>query len=472
MLEVLVVDDDPAVRMAVCYALADAGHTVVEACDGEEALAASTGRAFDVAICDVRLPKVDGLTLFRHLRQRMPSTAVILMTAYATVADAVATLREGAYDYVLKPFDSEEFTLRVIGRISERRALRQELEAARAQLASREVGSKIIGQSPAISRILEQIDTLAQSDAPVLITGESGTGKELVARTLHARSPRRGRPFVAINCTALTGGMVEAELFGRERGEDGEDGDAPAEMQSLTRRLHGQLAEADGGTLYLEEVAALPLQAQARLSRALESRTVERPGTTALPLNVRVISSARADLRDAAEQGRLLDGLFYRLNVLDVVIPPLRERRVDLPLLLGYFLEKFTGHGKVPPGISPAAWAALVEHPFPGNVREFAHAIERALVLSRGSEIDVAHLPEDIAGRGSVNSVETAAFRPLGVAAKEFERRYLVKALELSGGKRIRAAELLGLSRKALGEKLEAHGISDAEAVTDEKDEN
>jgi DNA-binding NtrC family response regulator len=466
MLEVLVVDDDPAVRMAVAYALADAGHTVVEACDGEEALAASTGRAFDVAICDVRLPKVDGLTLFRHLRQRMPSTAVILMTAYATVADAVATLREGAYDYVLKPFDSEEFTLRVIGRISERRALRQELEHARAQLASREVGAKIVGQSPAIARILEQIDTLAQSDAPVLITGESGTGKELVARTLHARGPRRGRPFVAINCTALTGSMVEAELFGQERGQDHEESE---ETSELMRRLHGRVAEADGGTLYLEEVAALPLGAQARLARALESGTVERPGTTAVPLNVRVISSARADLRDATEQGKLLDSLFYRLNVLDVIIPPLRERRADLPLLLGYFLAKFTGHGKVPPGISTAAWAALAEHPFPGNVREFAHAIERALVLSRGSEIDVEHLPEDIAGRGSVNSVETAAFRPLGVAAKEFERRYLVKALELSGGKRVRAAELLGLSRKTLWEKLKMHGISDAEA---EKEDN
>jgi DNA-binding NtrC family response regulator len=470
MLEVLVVDDDPAVRMAVAYALADAGHNVVEACDGEEALTACTGRAFDVAICDVRLPKVDGLTLFRHLRQRMPSTAVILMTAYATVADAVATLREGAYDYVLKPFDSEEFTLRVIGRISERRALRQELEAARAQLASREVGAKLVGQSPAITRIIEQIDTLAQSDAPVLITGESGTGKELVARTLHARGPRRGRPFVAINCTALTGGMVEAELFGRERGEESEDGDDSAQTQELMRRLHGRLAEADGGTLYLEEVAALPLPAQARLSRALESRTVERPGTTPLPLNVRVISSARADLRDATEQGKLLDGLFYRLNVLDVVIPPLRERRADMPLLLGYFLEKFTGSGKVPPGISPAAWSALIEHPFPGNVREFAHAIERALVLSRGSEIAVEHLPEDIAGRGSVHSVETAAFRPLGVAAKEFERRYLVKALELSGGKRMRAAELLGLSRKTLWEKLKAHGITSAGEA--EKEEN
>jgi two-component system response regulator AtoC len=467
MLEVLVVDDDPAVRMAIAYALADAGHTVVEACDGEEALAASTGRAFDVAICDVRLPKVDGLTLFRHLRQRMPSTAVILMTAYATVADAVATLREGAYDYVLKPFDSEEFTLRVIGRISERRALRQELEHARAQLASREVGSKLVGQSPAIVRILEQIDTLAQSDAPVLVTGESGTGKELVARTLHARGPRRGRPFVAINCTAMTSGMVEAELFGQERGADGEESEEAAD---LTRRLYGRIAEANGGTLYLEEVAALPLSAQARLARALESRSLERTGTTALPLNVRVISSARADLRDATEQGKLLDGLFYRLNVLDVVIPPLRERRADLPLLLGYFLEKFTGHGKVPPSISPAAWAALTEHHFPGNVREFAHAIERALVLSRGSEIDVEHLPEDIAGRGSVHSVETAAFRPLGVAVKEFERRYLLKALELTGGKRVRAAELLGLSRKTLWEKLRAHGLN--VGIEAEKEEN
>jgi DNA-binding NtrC family response regulator len=307
---------------------------------------------------------------------------------------------------------------------------------------------------------MEQIDTLAQSDAPVLVTGESGTGKELVARTLHARGPRRGRPFVAINCTAMASGMAEAELFGRERGAAGDDGEEPLESAELMRRLHGRLAEANGGTLYLEEVAALPLTAQARLARVLESRSIERPGTTPLPLDVRLISSARADLRDAAQQGTLLDGLFYRLNVLDVVVPPLRERRGDMLLLLEYFLEKFVAPGKVPPGISTAAWAALMEHPFPGNVRELAHAIERALVLSRGSEIDVMHLPEDIVGRGSVNSVETASFRPLAVAAKEFERRYLVKALELAGGKRVKAAELLGLSKKTLWEKLKAHGLS------------
>jgi DNA-binding NtrC family response regulator len=475
VLEVLLVDDDPAIRMSVAYALADAGHRVVEASDGEEALALSNRRVFDVAICDVRLPKVDGLTLFRHMRQKVPSTAIILMTAYATIADAVATLREGAYDYVLKPFDSEEFTLRIIGRIAERRALRQELEQARAQLASREVGSKIVGHSPQMVRIQEQIDTLAQSDAPVLVTGETGTGKELVARTIHARGARRAKPFVAINCTVLDG-HAETELFGGGLAIDPPPPhpskrtldiwtQAPAQREggAGSRRPLSRLIEADGGTLFLDDVGSLPLPVQSRLACTLETGAIERSGADPVPLDIRVIASSRDDLLKATKEGRFLDDLYYRLNVLDVSLPPLRERRADLPLLLGYFLEKLTPHGKVPPGIAPPAWTALSEYSFPGNVREFAHAVERALVLSRGSEIDLQHLPEDIAGRGSVPTVKAAGFRPLAVAAKEFERTYLQRALEMTGGKRVAAAGLLGLSRKTLWEKLRSHGLGDSD---------
>ena len=456
MLEILIVDDDAATRMSVAYALSDAGHRVTEAADGGIAEALIAEQVFDVAICDVRLPKVDGLTLFRKLRQQSPGTATILMTAYAAIPDAVATLREGAYDYVTKPFDAEEFTLRVIGRIAERRALRQELEHARAQLASREVGAAIIGHSPPIVRLLERIDTVAQSEAPVLVMGESGTGKELVARTVHARSPRRAKPFVAVNCAAFPDTLLEAELFGHERGA----------FNGAVRKREGRFKAADGGTLFLSEVADIPLPVQAKLLRVLQEGAIDPLGTsTKVPVDVRIISATHQNLKERIAEGRFREDLFYRLNVLDLTVPPLRERRGDLPLLLQYFLTRLTPAGKVPPGISPRAWATLSEYSFPGNVREFAHAIERALVLAHGSEIDLEHLPADIVGPSAppTTNGQGASIRPLSVAVKEFERQYLLRALNVAGGRRGVAAELLGISRKNLWEKLRQHGLSDVE---------
>ena len=460
MLEILIVDDDPATRMSVAYALSDAGHRVTEAADGAEADALIAEQVFDVAICDVRLPKIDGLTLFRKLRQQSPGTATILMTAYAAIPDAVATLREGAYDYVTKPFDAEEFSLRVIGRIAERRALRQELEQARAQLASREVGATIIGHSPPMVRLLERIDTIAQSEAPVLISGESGSGKELVARTLHARSQRRAKPFVSVNCAAFPDALLETELFGHERGA----------ATGSVRRGAGRFKAAEGGTLFLDEVADIPLSTQAKLLRVLQDGAIDSQSTgPAVPIDVRVITATRQPLRERIQEGRLREDLFYRLNVLDVAVPPLRERRGDLPLLLQYFLVRLTPAGKVPPGISPRAWATISDYPFPGNVREFARAIERALVLARGSEIDLEHLPSDIVGAGAAHAAlnGSGALRPLAVAAKEFERQYLLRALASAGNRRGAAADLLGISRKNLWEKLRQHGISPSE-VQDE----
>ncbi len=458
MLEILIVDDDAATRMSLAYALSDSGHRVTEAADGAEADALISDQVFDVAICDVRLPKVDGLTLFRKLRQQSPGTATILMTAYATIPDAVATLREGAFDYVTKPFDAEEFSLRVIGRIAERRALRQELEHARAELASREVGATIVGHSPAIVRLVERIDTIAQSDAPVLICGESGTGKELVARTVHAKSPRRAKPFVAVNCAAFPDALLEAELFGHERGI----------FSGAVKRREGCFRAADGGTLFLNEVAEISLPVQGKLLRALQAGSGDAMGTDAPPaVDVRVISATRQNLKERVAEGRFREDLFYRLNVLDVSVPSLRDRRGDLPLLLQYFLSRLTPPGKVPPGISPRAWATLSEYPFPGNVREFAHAIERALVLAHGSEIDLEHLPVDIGAQGHRNGLGSGALRPLAVAAKEFERQYLIRALAIAGGRRTAAADILGISRKNLWEKLRQHGISTAD-VQDE----
>lgn len=453
-LEILVVDDDEATRLSLAYALGDAGHKVTEASDGEEALALIGERTFDVAMLDIRLPKVDGLTIFRQLRLKSPSTAVILMTAFATVSDAVASLREGAYDYVTKPFDAEEFSLRVIGHIAEHRALKQELEEARKLVASREAGSPIIGHTPQMIQLVERINTVAQSDAPVLIRGESGTGKELVAHTLHARGPRKNAPFVAVNCAAFPETLIEAELFGHDRGA----------FAGAVRRREGRFQAADGGTLLLDEIAELPMSSQAKLLRVLEEGVVQPLGTNEqIPVNVRIVSATNRDLKALVSEGKFRDDLYFRINVLDLYVPPLRERRADMPLLLAHFLRRFYP-GRVPPGIAPRAWAALMEYPFPGNVREFAHAIERAVVLAHGKEIDLEHLPPDIAGVAQVQESTETTFRPLATATKEFEKQYLLRALRLAEGGKTHAAELLGISRKNLWEKLKQHGISDPSA--------
>lgn len=452
-LDILVVDDDQATRLSLAYALSDAGHHVTEAEDGEEAIALASERTFDVALLDVRLPKVDGLTIFRRLRLRAPATAVILMTAFATIADAVASLREGAYDYVTKPFDPEELTLRVIGHIAEHVSLKRELEEARRVVASREAGSPIVGHTPAMIRLVERVNTVAQSDAPVLVFGESGTGKELVAHTLHARGPRKMSPFISFDCAAFSDAVIEAELFGEERGATGAMG---------RRRREGMFCAADGGTLMLGNVSALPLPTQAKVLRVIEEGVVQPVGgNEVIPVNVRIVSATQNDLKSLVNEGKFRDDLYFRLNVLDLHIPPLRERRADMPLLLAHFLRRFCP-GRVPPGIGPRAWEALMEYPFPGNVRELAHAVERAVVLARGSEIDLDHLPEDIVGRGPESTAGDAKIEPLSVASKTFEKRHITNALALAGGKLDAAAELLGISVRSLKQKIERLGIGTA----------
>ncbi|MBN9167858.1 MAG: sigma-54-dependent Fis family transcriptional regulator [Myxococcales bacterium] len=451
-LDILVVDDDQTTRLSLAYSLSDAGHHVTEACDGEEAIALASERTFDVALLDVRLPKVDGLTIFRRLRLRAPATAVILMTAFATIPDAVATLREGAYDYVTKPIDPEELTLRVIGHIAEHVSLKRELEEARRLVASRDAGSPIVGHTPAMIRLVERVNTVAQSDAPVLVCGESGTGKELVAHTLHARGPRKVAPFVALECAAFPENVIDAELFGEERGGI-----------TTSARWHrdGRFRAADGGTLMLGEVAALPLSTQAKLLRVL-TEGLARPegGGEPVPVNARIVSTTQIDLKKLVAEGKFRDDLYFRLNVLDLHIPPLRERKPDMPLLLAHFLRRFCP-GRVPPGIGPRAWEALMAYPFPGNVRELAHAVERAVVLARGGEIDLDHLPEAIVSGGpEATDARDATIEPLGVAAKSFEKRHITNALHLVGGELATAAVLLGISVRTLRQRIARHGIS------------
>ncbi|MCC6807495.1 MAG: sigma-54-dependent Fis family transcriptional regulator [Deltaproteobacteria bacterium] len=451
MLSILLVDDEPSIRLAVGDALAGNGHKVTRASDGGEALALLDAQVFDLVVTDISMPKVDGLTLFRKLREASPSTDVILMTAYGKVTDAVEALKQGAEDYLTKPFSTEEMLVRV-QRIDDRRALKRELQAAKSELT----GGGIIGQSPVMVRLLDRIDTIAASDASVLILGESGTGKELVARRLHDQSARKAKPFVAVNCAAFPETLIEAELFGHERGA----------FTGAAQRREGRFKAADGGTLFLDEVAEIPLPVQAKLLRVLQEGVFEPIGTnTPIKVNVRVISATHRDLRARIKEHAFREDLFYRLNVLDVHLPPLRERRGDLPLLVEAFLKRAVGRGGAQPaGISPRAWAALSDYLFPGNVRELQHAIEHAVVLARGGEIDLHHLPRDIVGIAEAKKDQaTTAVRTLAVAAKEFEREYLLRALHQADGKKGRAADLLGISRKNLWEKLKGHDIADSD---------
>ena len=450
-LRILVVEDDADVREAVVGALRTAGHETTAAIDGAAALDLLRGGAFEAVITDVRLPKVDGLTLFRRTRELVPRPDVILMTSFGSVVDAVAALKEGARDYLTKPFDVDELVLRV-GAIAERRGLERQLEAARAQL-SVSAATELVGESPGIRRLLSRVGTVAASDASVLVTGETGTGKELVARRLHAQSGRGGGPFVAVNCAAFPDTLLEAELFGYARGA----------FTGATRGRDGRFKAADRGTLLLDEVAEMPLPAQAKLLRVLQEGQFEPLGTNvSVRVDVRIVSATHQDLRRRMAEGLFREDLYYRLNVVAVHIPALRDRPGDLPLLVNHFLRTHVPSGAPVPDVSLAAWQALAAYPFLGNVRELGHAIHHAVVLSHGATIELEHLPDDLARLAATPDGDKTV-KPLALVVKQAEREHLLRALAIAGGKRVRAAELLGISRKNLWEKLRAHGLSDSD---------
>jgi DNA-binding NtrC family response regulator len=466
-MNILLVDDDPELRQFLTEILEDAGHAVTEAADGDAASATLATTTFDAVLSDVQLPGVDGLALLRAVRKESPLTDFILMTGHANIADAIAALKMGASDYLTKPFEVDEI-LHLIGRIDSARSTRRELTEARRALAVRPPVNRLIGHSAQMAKVQSRIGMIAQSDAAAIITGESGTGKELVAQLLHERSGRAGKPFVAVNCAAFPETLIEAELFGFERGA----------FTGALKKRDGRFRAADGGTLFLDEIAELPLPAQAKLLRVLQDGIVEPLGTDAsVKVDVRVVSATHRNLRDHVAKGTFREDLFYRINVLDITLPPLREREGDLPLLIAFFLDGFAetdaqGVRHVPT-LSADAYAALSAYGFPGNVRELDHAIEHGVVLGGLGEITLEHLPTIIAeaalrGRGAATSSEPARdepetfVMPLVAAARQFEESHLRRAIAATGGKRVRAAELLGISRKSLWEKMR---IYDGEAV-------
>jgi DNA-binding NtrC family response regulator len=449
MLDILLVDDETAIRLPVGEALRARGHRVSLANDGEEAMARLDAEVFQLVLSDVRLPRGDGFSILRRVRRDCPWTDVLLMTAYGTIADAVAAMKEQAVDYVTKPFDVQEL-MTVVDRIDERRQLKDELRQVRAQLAARRTDDHLIGRSPPITRLRDQVDAVAESDAAVLLTGESGTGKELVARMLHDRSPRRKKPFIAVNCAAVPPTLIEAELFGYERGA----------FTGAMRRREGRFAVANGGTLFLDEIGEMPLEAQAKLLRVLQDGTFEPIGTNETSrVDVRLVSATNRELRTANERGTFRQDLYFRIRVLELVLPALRDRPADLPLLVEHFLREFTpASASAPPSLSPAAWAALGRYPFPGNVRELKHALQHATILARGSEIQLQHLPRDLHGDSADES--GGHLRPLSLVLEEYEREHILRTLKLVQAERKRAAQMLGISRKSLWKKMNKYGLS------------
>jgi DNA-binding NtrC family response regulator len=450
-LKLLLVEDDRIVRITVRDALEESGYGVTACADGTSAAAALASQAFDIVLTDVRLPGQDGLSLFRRVRRDQPGTAVIIMTAYADTEDAVAVMREGARDYVLKPFEMDELVSRV-GRVREELEFRRRMEQGG---APRQAAGAILGTSLEMRRVLERVESAAETDVAVLIMGETGTGKDLCARTIHEGSRRAAKPFVVVNCAAIPDALFESELFGHEKGA----------FTGADRRRQGRFEVADGGSLFLDEIGELSPVTQAKLLRALETSTFERVGSSqSLRVDVRIMAATNRDLTADIARGRFRRDLFYRLNVIDIVIPPLRERRADIAALVSHFLPSIAARqGRPPPVLDPAVTAALARYDFPGNVRELIHVLERAVALARGGPVRLEHLSIEIAAAlaavgdpspAGASTASPSAVQPLGAATEQFEREYIQRALDQVGGHRTRAAELLGISRKSLWERL------------------
>jgi two-component system response regulator AtoC len=460
---ILVADDEPSVRHVLTLVLSGLGYEVRAVADGEEALRELSARGYDVLLCDVRMPKRDGLSVLRQALAEHPGLTVVVMSAYGSQEQALEAVGAGAYDYVRKPFKPEEIVF-VLRKAEEReRLLRENRRLQGAGGVS--PGEGILGESEPMRVVMRQVERLAPVGTTVLITGESGTGKELIARALHARSPRAAMPFVAVNCGAIPGGLIESELFGHARG---------AFTDARTAR-RGLFSEADGGTLFLDEVGELPPPAQVKLLRVLQEGEIRPVGENrAEKVDVRVLAATLRDLGRLVERGEFREDLYYRLNVVNVRVPPLRERHTDILLLARAFLARFNRElNREPPvrGFSPEAEALLASYAWPGNVRELENAMERAVLLAEGALILPENLPERLwsvpapASAPALTPTRPSSEANLSLkqAIRDLEESYIRAALRRTRGNRTRAAEVLEISHRALLYKIKEYGI-DADA--------
>jgi two-component system response regulator AtoC len=450
---ILVVDDDPAMRHLLSVILSDHGWEARAVGSAAGALEELEARDVDLVLTDVRMPGMDGLALLREIQRRFPDLTVIVMSAYGAQEAAIEAMKAGAYDYVSKPFRRDEVVL-VIRKAEERERLARENRRLRSELASEYGPSNLVGGSAAMQEVLRQVRKVAPQKSTVLLQGESGTGKELVARALHDGSPRAAFPFVAVNCGAIPAELLESELFGHVKGA----------FTDASRTRKGLAEEADGGTLFLDEIGELPLRLQPKLLRFLEDEEVRPLGDVrARKVDVRVVAATGRDLRRAVAAGEFREDLLYRLDVVAIRLPPLRERREDVEALAAHFLAR---HARLRPEIgelrlSEEAREALLAHRWPGNVRELEHALERAVVLADGAVVREEDLPDAVRAAAVPPA---AALEPDGTlsvkrATRALEERLIRAALERTGGNRTRAAELLELSYRALLYKIKDYGI-------------
>jgi DNA-binding NtrC family response regulator len=443
---ICVIDDQALIRDSLSATLAAQDHKVFTFDNAQDALTELRQRAFDVVLTDLRMPGMDGVGLLREMRRLGLDVPVILMTAYASVATAVEAMKLGAFDYIQKPFNADEVAILVERAVRDRQLVRDN-EVMRRTLEDVESQRKLIGSSPAMRPVLEKLQRVAQSSATVLIMGESGTGKELIARAVHAASPRATQPMLCVNCAALSPTLLESELFGHEKGA----------FTGADRMRKGRFELADGGTLLLDEVSEIAPPLQAKLLRVLQEREFERVGSSVTRrIDVRVIATTNRDLREWAAKARFREDLYYRLSVLPIEVPPLRERREDLPLLLDYFLGRIkVREGRERPTFTPEAMALLAEYSWPGNVRELQNLCERLAVLEAGREIGPDTVRPLLIGPLKTASApaERQRYRE-GHILEDSEQQLILSTLERFHGHREKTARALGIGLRTLGLKL------------------
>lgn len=451
--QILVIDDEPIMGDYVQETLTRAGHDVDVCTSGPSGIELMRSKSYDVLITDLRMEPMDGIQVLEQVRSESPGTHCIIMTAYGTVETAVAALKKGAADYVMKPFTPDELEL-AVSRLLERERLAQENRYLRAELNQRYDFESMVGESPAMASVYEIIRRVADSRATVLIRGESGTGKELVARALHFRSCRREMPFIKVNCAALSAGLLESELFGHEKG---------AFTGAHDRKL-GRFELAHTGTLLLDEISEISTELQPKLLRALQEREFERVGgNKPIQVDTRIVCTTNRNLELALADGRLREDLFFRLNVIPVYLPPLRERREDIPALMDSFLKRFAHeNARQIDGFAPETRRMFLEYDWPGNVRELQNAVERAVVLSTEKLLGPEHFSLGLAAaiaKSDGNNVSV----PVGTTVSDMEKTLILRTLERCGNNRTRAAEVLGISVRTLRNKLKEYAGAGAE---------
>jgi len=439
---VLVVDDDVSTRQVFGELLQRWGYDVEQTGDGHDALKLTAERHPDVIISDLVMPKLDGLALTRALREESPDTPVIIITGKGSIDAAVEAVREGVFDFVEKPLDPARLKV-ILQRALEKRQTEHEMQVLRRRLGQVDAGVGLVGQAAAMRKVMDLVEKVAPSKASVVITGQSGTGKEMVARAIHQLSPRREKPFIAINCSAIPAGLMESEIFGHERGA----------FTGADQRRLGAWELADAGTLFLDEVGEIPIELQAKFLRVLEEERLRRlGGKSEISVDVRVISATNRDLKEEIKATRFREDLYFRLNVFHIPLAPLKERRDDIPLLVQHFIDRFSREGgKKLAGVTPHAMKVLCEYSWPGNIRELRNTLERAVILCGTAAIDVEHLPAEMAVGGG----ESAYLKlPFGLPLREVEKEYILSSLGRMQNNKARTAQALGISEKTLYNKL------------------